>query len=140
MQKLASLNLFNDEDAREAQLNLHIDNILFFREALVKRMNNLKVRVEARRIMKGQQPEKRLLDKDINRMSIDQVINNLNSLKVKIEANDVSYYSVNTFMTLCGKAVEYYSAINDENHMLYLNTMKTVLSREDVQKILYGDK
>lgn len=72
MQKIASINFFNDEDSSEKQLKLKIDNILFFREALVKRMSHLKIKVEAKRLIKGQLLEKRLNDKDINMMTIDR--------------------------------------------------------------------
>jgi hypothetical protein len=140
MQKIVIFKIYNDVNNTETLLKLKIDNILFFREALVKRMNGLKVRVEALKVIKGQQIEKRLTDKDINSLGIEHVVQHLRHLQGKIEANDVTYYNVNTFMRLCGRAVEFYSAKNDENHILYLNTMKNVLTREDVQKILYGDK
>ena len=50
MQKIASINFYNDENLLEKGIKLKIDNILFFREALVKRMTNLKVKVEAKNI------------------------------------------------------------------------------------------
>jgi hypothetical protein len=73
-------------------------------------------------------------------MDIKQIVNNVNLLKTKIDNNDINYYTINTFTTLCGKAIEYYSAINDDSHMVYLNLMKTVLCREDVQKITGSEK
>jgi hypothetical protein len=140
MQKIANLKIVNDESLTEEQLNLKIDNILFFREALVKRMGNLKVQVEAKRINKGQSIEKRLTEKDIKTMNIDQIIIAINNFKTKLEKNEINYYTVNTFMNLCTKAVEHYSLLNnDESHMYYLNTMKSFLTREDIQKALYGD-
>jgi hypothetical protein len=135
MQKIASINFYNDDTLQEKQLKLVIDNILFFREALVKRMTNLKVKVEATKLIKGQQQEKRLSNREINTMNITQIVQNINLLKNKIDNNEINYYIVNTFTTLCGKAIEHYSAINDDSHMIYLNLMKTVLTREDVQKI-----
>ncbi len=135
MQKIASLSFYDDETFQDKQLKFKIDNILFFREALVKRMNSLKVKVEAKKMIKGQQQEKRITAREINIMNINQIVQNVNILKQKIDQNEINYYVVNTFNTLCSKAIEHYSAINDESHMLYLNLMKSVWQREDVQKI-----
>lgn len=140
MQKIASINFYNDDNLQEKQLKLKIDNILFFREALVKRMGTLKVKVEAKKLIKGQQQEKRLTNREINTMNINQVVQNINLLKQKIDNNEINYYTVNTFTTLCSKAIEHYSAINDDSHLVYLNYMKTVLQREDVQKLTTEDK
>jgi hypothetical protein len=135
VQKVASLGFYNDDTITEKQLKLKIDNILFFREALVKRMNTLKIKVDAKKLVKGQPMEKKLTDREINTMSINQIVQSINTLKHKIDGGEVTYYTVNTFTTLCGKAIEYYSAINDDSHMNYLMLMKEVLSRDQVQKI-----
>jgi RecA/RadA recombinase len=140
MQKIASINFYNDENLLERQLKLKIDNILFFREALVKRMTNLKVKTEAKKLIKGQQQERRLTAREINTMNINQIVQSVNQLKQKIDNNEVNYYNVNTLTTLCGKAIEHYSAVNDESHVIYLNIMKAVLQRDDVQKITSEDK
>jgi pantothenate kinase len=140
MQKIASINFYNDENLQEKGLKLKIDNILFFREALVKRMSTLKVKVEAKKLIKGQLQEKRLTNREINTMNINQIVQNVNLLKQKIDNNELNYYNVNTLTTLCGKAIEYYSAINDDSHIIYLNIMKSILQRDDVQKITSEDK
>jgi hypothetical protein len=135
VQKVVSINFYNDEKISEKHLKLKIDNILFFREALIKRMNSLKIKVDAKKLAKGQTLEKKLTDKEINTMSINQIIANINTLKAKIDNKEVNYYIVNTFTTLCGKAIEYYSANNDDSHMTYLLLMKEVISRDYVQLI-----
>ena len=140
MQKIASINFYNDENLLERGLKLKIDNILFFREALVRRMTNLKVKVEAKKLIKGQLQERRLTNREMNTMNINQITQNINLLKQKIDNNEISYYNVNTLTTLCSKAIEFYSAINDDSHLIYLNIMKAVLQREDVQKITTEDK
>lgn len=140
MQKIASINFYNDENLLEKGIKLKIDNILFFREALVKRMTNLKVKVEAKKLIKGQMQEKRLTNREINTMNINQIVQNINLLKTKVDQNEINLYNVNTLTTLCSKAIEYYSAINDESHLIYLNIMKSVLQRDDVQKITQEDK
>ena len=103
MTKIASMSFFNDENNSEKKLNLQIENILFFREALVKRMSTLKVKTESKRLIKGQNAEKRLTDKEIGLMSIPDVIKNINNLVTKIKNNEVNYYIVNTFMKLVGR-------------------------------------
>lgn len=47
------------------------------------------------------------------------------------------YY--NRLLLIIYQAVEYYSANNDPNHSSYLDLMKGVLMREDVQKVVYGE-
>lgn len=139
LQKFIMLRLFNDENNQEISLKIKIDNILFFREALLKRMNALQVRSESKKIIKGQAIEKRFTDKDILKMNIDEVVENYKCFNEKIEKNELTYYNVTTFFNLTQRAVEYYSARNDENHIIYLNAMKTIFGREDIQKILYGE-
>ena len=97
------------------------------------------VRSETKKVIKGETIEKRLTDKDIMNMKIEEVVEIYKHFNDKIEKNELSYYNVTTFFNLTQKAVEYYSARNDDNHIIYLNAMKTIFGREDIQKILYGD-
>jgi hypothetical protein len=103
MTKCASMCFYNENNNSEKKLKLKIDNILFFREALVKRMNSLKVKVESKKIIKGQNLEKRLTDKEIISMNINDAIKNIDILVEKIKNNDVNFYAVNTFMRLVGR-------------------------------------
>ena len=139
LQKFTMLRLFNDETNKEIFFKIKIDNILFFREALLKRMNSLSVRSESKKIIKGETVEKRLTDKDVLKMEIEDVVENYKMLNDKIDKGELSYYNVTTFFNVTQKAVEYYSARNDGNHIIYLNAMKTIFGREDIQKILYGE-
>lgn len=139
LQKFIMLRLFNDESNQEISLKIKIDNILFFREALMKRMNSLQVRCESKKVIKGQTIEKRFTDKDVLKMNIVEVVENYKIFNEKIEHNELSYYNVTTFFNLTQKAVEYYSARNDPNHIIYLNAMKNIFGREDIQKILHGE-
>jgi hypothetical protein len=102
-------------------------------------MSILKVKVEAKKLIKGQQQERRLSNREINTMNINQILSSINTLKQKIDNNEINYYNVNTLTTLCSRAIEHFSAINDDSHMYYLNLMKSVLLREDVQKITTED-
>ena len=71
--KIIRLNFYSEEKGIEKQLKLTMENILFFREALVKRMSNLKIKIESNKLIKGQPYEKRLTPKDINKMNIKQI-------------------------------------------------------------------
>jgi hypothetical protein len=101
--KVASMSFFNDENNSEKKINLKIENILFFREALVKRMTSLKVKTESKRLVKGQSVEKRLTDKEIGLMSVPDVVKTIEVLVAKIRNDEVNYYIVNTFMKLSGR-------------------------------------
>jgi hypothetical protein len=103
MTKVASMSFYNDVNNLEKKINLKIDNILFFREALVKRMTSLKVKSESKRLYKGQNAEKRLNDKDIEQMPIADVIKSIDVMVSKINTEEVNYYVVNTFMKLVGR-------------------------------------
>ena len=128
---------------QEINLKLRIDNILFFREALVKRITQLKIQVEHTKIMKGQQLEKKLTDNEIKTLNIIDINKHIAILKEKIELKEINYYNVKTLINLCQKvnyfliqAVENYSAVNDPRYTEYLNIVKNMLSREEIAKLL----
>jgi ubiquitin-protein ligase len=136
--KLIRINFYAEDKKLYKQLRLIMENVLFFREALVKRMSNLKIKIEANKLIKGQPCEKRLTSKDINLMNINQIEDYIKLLLKKIEHKQINFYIINTFSTLCGKAIEYYSAKEEnlEKHNDYLSIMKNVLMRKDVQNIM----
>jgi len=70
---------------------------------LVKRMNSLKIKFEQKKIMKGQTLEKKITDKEINTMKIDELIKNIAIFNHKLEINEITYYNVQTLMNLCQK-------------------------------------
>ena len=144
--KLIRINFYAEDKKLYKQLRLIMENVLFFREALVKRMSNLKIKIEANKLIKGQPCEKRLTSKDINLMNINQIEDYIKLLLKKIEHNQINFYIINTFSTLCGKAIEYYSEKDDKEnengneneikHKDYLAIMKNILMRKDVQNIM----
>lgn len=119
--KVASMCFFNDENNSEKKINLKIENILFFREALVKRMTTLKVKTESKRLVKGQSVEKRLTDKEIGLMSVPDIVKTIELLVGKIRNDEVNYYIVNTFMKLSGRVSNY---IYIYNFIRQLNTFQ----------------
>ena len=65
VQKVVSINFYDDETNSEFHLKLIVENILFFRDTLVKKMRVLKVKAESQKLIKGQQQLKRLTEKEI---------------------------------------------------------------------------
>ena len=55
LNKVASMNFYDEETNQEFQLKLKVENILLFRDSLVKKMRLLKVKVESQKLIKGKQ-------------------------------------------------------------------------------------
>ena len=138
--KITSINFYDEETNSEYQLKLKIDNILLFRDILVKKMRTLKVKVESQKLIKGQQQLKRLSEKEIKLMKIDDIEKNCKELKERITKGEISDYTVNTFTTLCGKAIEHFSMIGNDKYMEYVEMMKKVLKMEKVNKLTIDDE
>ena len=81
LNKITSLNFYDEETNNEYQLKLKVDNILLFRDSLVKKMRTLKVKVESQKLIKGQQQHKRLTEKEIKAMKINDIEKNTNELQ-----------------------------------------------------------
>ena len=132
--KITTINFFDEENNAEYQLKLRIDNILLFRDSLVKKMRSLTVKVNSQKLIKGQHLN-RLTEKEIRNMEIKDIVKNTKELKERIDKGEINDYTLNTFTTLCGRAIEYFSSINDEHFTEYINMMKAVLSLEGVDKL-----
>lgn len=137
--KLTSINFYDDENNADYQLKLKIDNILLFRDILVKKMRSLKVKVESQKLIKGQQKVKRLTAKEIKEMKIKDIEKNVNELQDRIKKGEINAYTVNTFTTLCGKAIEHFSMIGNEKYIEYVTIMKNILKLEGVNKLTMSD-
>jgi hypothetical protein len=131
--KITTINFFDEENNAEYQLKLRIDNILLFRDSLVKKMRSLTVKVNSQKLIKGQHLN-RLTEKEIRNMEIKDIEKNTKELKERIDKGEINDYTVNTFTTLCGRAIEYFSSINDQHFTEYMNMMKAVLSLDGVDK------
>ena len=140
LNKISSINFYDEETNTEYQLKLKVDNILLFRDSLVKKMRSLKVKVESQKLIKGQQQLKRLSEKEIKAMKIDDIEKNTNELKERINKGEISDYTVNTFTTLCGKAIEHFSMLGNDKYMEYVEMMKKVLQMEKVNKLTIDDE
>ena len=140
LSKLISLYFYDEEKNSEYQLKLKLENILLFRDSLVKKMRSLRVKVESQKLIKGQQQLKRLTEKEIKDMKIDDIEKNANELNERIKKGEISDYTVNTFTALCGKAIEYFSKIGSDKYIEYVNIMKNVLQMEKVNKLTIDDE
>ena len=140
LNKITSMNFYDEETNSEYQLKLKVDNILLFRDSLVKKMRSLKVKVESQKLIKGQQQLKRLSEKEIKSMKINDIEKNTSELQERIKKGEITDYTVNTFTTLCGKAIEHFSMIGNDKYMEYVQMMKKVLQMEKVDKLTKDDE
>ena len=138
--KKVSINFYDDENNVDFQLNLKIANILLFRDLLVKKMKTLRVKVDSQKLLKGQQKIKRLTAKEIKGMKIDDIEKNTKDLRDRIIKGEINDYTVNTFTTLCGKAIEHFSMIGNEKYMDYVTMMKEVLNMEGVNQLTINNE
>ena len=140
LNKFISLFFYDEEKNAEHQLKLKVENILLLRDSLVKKMRTLRVKVESQKLIKGQQQYKRLTEKEIKGMKINDIEKNTSELKERILKGEITDYTVNTFTTLCGKAIEHFSSIGNDKYMEYVEMMKEVLKLEKVNKLTIDDE
>ena len=132
--KITTINFYDEDTNSEYQIKLRVDNILLFRDSLVKKMRSLKVKVNSQKLIKGQTLN-RLSEKEIRSMKINDIEKNTKELKERIFKGEINDYTVNTFTTLGGKAIEYFSGQGNEKYMEYMEMMKNVLKLEAVDKL-----
>ena len=137
--KIVRINLY-DNDQDKVVLRLRMGNILYFKETLIKKMSNLKIKNETNKLIKGHYIENRITMRDINNMDINEIEEYIDFFKHKIENDMVNYYIVDTFSLLSGKAIEFYSKNKNDKGIQILMQMKEILKRDNVQKILNENK
>lgn len=133
--KVVRINLYQI-NKEEVSLKLIIDNVLFLKETLIKKLTNLRVHVEINKLIKGKYVENRISAKDVNNMNITQIEECVKYFTQKILGNNVNFYVVNMFSLLSSKAIEYYSKIDPMKQMQYLMDMKQILQKDKVKEIL----
>ena len=134
LKKITTINYYDEETNNEYQIKLKVDNILLFRDSLVKKMRSLKVKVDSQKLIKGQSLN-RLSEKEIRNMKINDIEKNTKELRDRITKGEINDYTVNTFTNLCGKAIEHFSMLGNEKYMEYIEMMKNVLKLEGVDKL-----
>ena len=138
--KITTINFYDEETNSDYQIKLKIENILLFRDSLVKKMRSLKVKVESQKLIKGQNQYKRLSEKEIKGLKINDIEKNAKELNERINKGEINDYNVKTFTTLCGKAIEYFSSKGDDKYIEYMEMMKNVLKLEGVDKLTKDDE
>ena len=134
--KTISINFYEDVENQDYRLKLIIENIIFFRDTLVSRMNSLEIKIVSKMVDPQKKLKRRLTFKDVTRMKLNDIEKNAKELKQKIEKGEVDNYTVNTFTTLCGKAIEELNRNNDEiKQFEFMNMMKNVLQMDQVNKL-----
>jgi len=137
--KAVRINFFSN-DKSEERLRLIIENVLFFKETLLKKMKNLKCEVETQKLIKGKYIENKIGIKDINNMSLEQIEEGVKFFQKKIKNNEINFYVVDTFNFLSSKCIEYYSKVDAKKQLDYVMQLKEVLQKPNVQEILTKNK
>ena len=137
--KAVRINFFSN-DKSEERLRLIIENVLFFKETLLKKMKNLKCEVETQKLIKGKYIENKIGMKDINNMSLEQIEEGVKFFQKKIKNNEINFYVVDTFNFLSSKCIEYYSKGDAKKQLEYVMQLKEVLQKPKVQEILTKNK
>lgn len=139
-QKIVDIILYDEETNNDYHLKFSIDNILFFRDTLVKKMKGIKIKAESTKLIKGQKQNKIFTPQEINSMSINKVEENIDNLKERIEKGEINEYTVQTFSKLCGKAIEHYAMLGNDKHRVFIEKMQVVLALEGVVKLTTEDQ
>ena len=137
--KAVRINFFSN-DKSEERLRLIIENVLFFKETLLKKMKNLKCEVETQKLIKGKYIENKIGMKDINNMSLEQIEEGVKFFQKKIKNNEINFYVVDTFNFLSSKCIEYYSKADAKKQFEYVMQLKDILQNPKVQEILTKNK
>ena len=143
--KSVTINFLEIKQNKDFILKLIIENIVLFRDTLITRMNNLKIKISIKIIdLNSEKNEKgRLTIKEINKMSLSDVDKNIDEMKQLIDKGEINEYSINTFTTLCGKAVELLSISFDkeipEKQKKYLQMIDDVYKFEKIQDFNKND-
>ena len=139
--KIITINFYEDLTNQDYKLKIIIDNIIIFRDTLVSRMHSFDIKVVSKMVDPLRKLKRRITSKDISRMKLSEIEENAKELKQKIEKGEIDNYTVSTFTTLCGKAIEELSKNNDDiKQMEYLKMMKNILQIEQVSKLNDKDK
>ena len=143
--KSVTINFLEIKQNKDFILKLIIENIVLFRDTLITRMNNLKIKISIKIIdLNSEKNEKgRLTIKEINKMNLSDIEKNINEMKQLIDKGETNEYSINIFTTLCGKAVELLSISFDkeipEKQKKYLQMIDDVYKFEKIQDFIKND-
>ena len=138
--KSVTINFLEIKQNKDLIIKLFIENIVLFRDTLITRMNNLNIKISIKiRDSNSEKKEKgRLTIKKINKMSLSDIEKNINEMKQLIDKGEINEYSINTFATLCGTAIELLNISFDkeisEKQKKYSQMIEDVYKFEKIQE------
>jgi hypothetical protein len=139
--KSATINFYEDKENKDFKLKLYIENIVLFRDTLITKMKALEIKVSVKIIDSNSEKneKKRLTIKDMSRMNLADLEQNVKDLKLSIDKGEIDEYTINTFTTLCGRTIEElnksFSDEDEEKQKIYVNMMKDILKLEKVDEL-----
>ena len=89
-------------------MKLYIENIVLFRDILITRMKSLNIKISLKIIDSNSEKDqkRRLTIKDMGKMNLADLEKTVSEMKQNIDKGEIDEYSINTFITLCGKTIE----------------------------------
>ena len=139
--KSATINFFEDKQNKDFKLRLYIENVVLFRDTLITKMKALEIKVSVKIIDSNSEKneKKRITIKDMSRMKLSDLEKNVEELKLSIDKGEIDEYTINTFTTLCGRAIEELNkSFNDEDEekqKKYVKMMQDILKLEKVDEL-----
>ena len=143
--KSATLNFYEDKENKDFKLKLYIENVVLFRDTLITKMKALDIKVSVKIVDSNSEKneKKRLTIKDMSRMKLADLEQNVHELKLSIDKGEIDEYTINTFTTLCGRAIEElnksFQEEDEEKQKVYVNMMKEVFKLEKVDQLNESD-
>lgn len=134
-EKNVILDFYDSQQNKEYRLQLGIENILLFRDTLIKKIKALKIKVETDKINNQNVTYNRLSMKQICTMKIEDIEKNANLLYSNIKGGIINDYTVSTYTSLMSKLIEHYSIEESKKDSKYLSMLKEVLGMEEVKQM-----
>ena len=144
--KSATINFYDNKSNKDFALKLLIENTILFRDILITRMKALNIKISIKIIDSNSEnkEKKRLTLRDMSKMKLDDLENNINDMKKLIDKGEIDEYTINTFSTLCGKAIEFLNTSDKqkdvEKQKQYLKIMEDVYKMEKVDEFNNNDE
>ena len=105
---------------------------------------NIKISVKIIDSNSKNKEKKRLTIKDMSKMKLALLENNINDMKKNIDKGEIDEYTINTFSTLCGTAIDILSnspkKVDEEKQKQYSKMMEDVYKLEKVDEFKNNDE
>ena len=115
--------------------------VIWFIYTLITKMKALEIKLSLKVIDSNSEKneKKRITIKDMQRMKLADLEQNVKDLKASIDKGEIDEYTINTFTTLCGRTIEElnksFSDEDEEKQKIYVNMMKDILKLEKVDEL-----